>query len=122
MDAATLQSFISEHSQIACVHVTDGWKAYLGLDALGFFHWNLNHSIGFVHELTGFHTNTVEGLWALVRDDLRKFRGIPKQYLQKFLDEFAFRRNMELTEKGLWIKFLLVVGTKQHAASRPSFN
>ena len=120
-DADTLQTFIKEHSIVCATHITDGWRAYLGLDAMGYFHWNLNHSIGFVHEFTGFYINTINGLWSLVRDDFRRFRGLQRQRLQSFLDEFAFRRNMKMTDTGLWMKFLLVIGTKQHTTHKPKF-
>ena len=120
-DALTLQTFIAEHSIVGATHITDGWRAYLGLDALGYYHWNLNHSIGFVHEFTGFHTNTIEGLWSLVRDDFRRFRGLKRQRLQSFLDEFSFRRNMKMTNAGLWMKLLLATCIKQHSTRKLKF-
>ena len=57
----------------------------------------------------------------MVRDDFKSFGGLIKARLQMYLDEFSFRRNMKVTEEGLWIKLLLVVGTKQHTAPRPTF-
>ena len=101
------------------IPLTDGWRGYLGLDRTGFVHWNVNHAVGFVDPMTGLNTNTVEGLWSLVRGELRKYRGIQQQYLQQYLDEFAFKRNMRLSDEGVWISLLLAIGTKQSTA-RPN--
>ena len=48
------------------MYITDGWGVYSGLIAMGYSHWNLNHSVGFIDDLTGYHTNTIEGLWVMV--------------------------------------------------------
>ena len=119
-DAVTLQPIITALSQAGAIQITDGWRGYLGLDRLGFVHWNVNHAVSFVDPMTGIHTNTVEGLWSLVRGDLRKYRGIQKDKLQIFLDEFAFKRNMRISEEGVWIKLLLAVGSKQHTITPPN--
>ena len=84
----------------------------------GLFHWTVNHSEGFVHPFHGYHTDTIEGLWSLIRSDLRAFRGINEQKLQVHLDVFAFRRNMGMSDDGIWSKLCLVIGKMQHTTSR----
>lgn len=111
----TLLPLITALCEFGATQITDGWRGYLGLDLLGFTHWNVNHSEGFVDPLTGHHTNTIEGIWSLARGDLRRFRGIQRPKLQSFLDEFAFRRNMRLSDDGVWVKLLLTIGTTQHS-------
>ena len=118
-DAANLQAFISAVSPIGATIITDSWGGYLGLDLLGYLHWNVNHEEGFVNPLTGYHTNCIEGLWMLVRSNLRKYKGIKAEHLQTFLDEFAFRRNMNLHRRGLWVNLLLMIGVKQRVITRP---
>ena len=118
-DAVNLQSFMSAVSPIGSCMITDCWRGYLGLDALGYIHWNVNHEDGFVNPLSGMHTNTVEGMWALLRGYLRKYRGIRLEQLQSFLDEFAFRRNMSLHRRGLWSNLMLTIGVKQHVVPLP---
>ena len=65
----TLQSYIEQHSNADSVHITDGWKGYLGLDRKGFYHFNLCHKKEFVDPMTGMHTNTIENLWSLLKFD-----------------------------------------------------
>ena len=101
------------------VIISDCWSGYAGLSRLGYLQYNVNHEEGFVHPLTGKHTNTIEGFWALVRGHFRKFRGIKEDKLQQYLDAFAFRRNMNLLGDGVWKKMLLVIGAKQHLIPTP---
>ena len=115
-----MHQLITQHSEQGATHVTDGWAAYLGLSNHGYYHWTVNHSEGFVDPYHGYHTNTIEGLWALIRGDLRTSRGIPANKLQLHLDVFAFRRNMSLSNAGLWKNLLLVVGTMQQLVPKPS--
>ena len=88
----------------------------------GLYHWNLDHSSHFVNPYHGEHTDTIEGLWALIRGDLRSMRGIKPNDLQKHLDVWAFRRNMRETREsqGVWISLCCAVGQMQHSVDAPS--
>ena len=66
-DAETLQSYIVQHSKPRGVHITDGWKGYIGLDGKPVYHFNLSHKDGFAHPMTKMHTNTIECEWSLIR-------------------------------------------------------
>ena len=72
-----------------------------------------------MNPFTGHNTNTIEALWSLIRGDLRKYRGLKEAKLQLFLDELAFKRNMRMSDDGVWIKMLLAIGIKQHATAPP---
>ena len=120
-EAEQLEAVITANSPQGPTHITDGWRGYLGLSALGFSHFNVNHEECFVDPLTGYHTQDIECLWALLRADFRRFRGLLQDKLQAYLDEFAFRRNMRMTDDGLWINMLLVIGDKQQHVQMPAY-
>jgi hypothetical protein len=47
--------------------ISDCWAAYRDLDAHGYTHHTVNHSIQFVNKHSGAHTNTIEGTWRHVK-------------------------------------------------------
>ena len=99
--AATIEEIVRE-----CVHPdaiihTDLWKGYSGLRAIGFEHHTVNQSICFKDEVTGVHTNTVEGTNNALKIMIRP-RNRTK-YIDHHLFEFVWRRQHGLT---LWTSFL----------------
>ncbi len=72
---------------------TDELSAYEGLDKNDYEHRRINHGAG-VYVMGDVHTNTIEGFWSLVKNGLRGvYHSGGKQYLQSYLDEYAFRYN-----------------------------
>ena len=56
-------------------------------------HESVNHSLHFVDPIDrSVHTNTIEGMWRHVKDDLRKKKGIPRENLDEHLQEIQWRR------------------------------
>jgi hypothetical protein len=53
--------------------ISDCWAAYRDLDALGYTHRTVNHTISFVNE-EGDHTNTTESKWRHVKAYLKSYR------------------------------------------------
>jgi hypothetical protein len=53
--------------------ISDSWAAYRNLEAHGYTHQTVNHSIGFVDLRTGAHTNTIESTWRHVKAFLNPF-------------------------------------------------
>ena len=101
--------------------ITDGWRSYQGLSDHGRWHWSVNHAEGFVDPLTGWHTQTIECLWMLIRRELRSLRGVSAKYLQLHLDVFAFRRNMERATGNVWNSLCCVIGAMSPFVQRPTF-
>ncbi len=93
----------------------------MGLGRIGYYNWTVDHTQGFVDPILGHHTNTIEGLWALIRGDLRTMRGISKDDLQTHLDVFAFRRNIQSDGQSVWTKMCMVIGAMQGSIPKPSF-
>jgi transposase-like protein len=53
--------------------ISDCWAAYRNLEAHGYTHQTVNHSIGFVDLRTGAHTNTIESTWRHVKAFLNPY-------------------------------------------------
>ena len=53
------------------------WKAYFTLGHEGYQHYMVNHDQNFKDHETNTHTNTVEGVWNLLKGKLFK-------YIQKY--------------------------------------
>ena len=119
-NADTLQPIISAVCPEGSTVITDGWRGYLGLSDRGHYHWNVDHSRTFRNPFTGMHTDTIEGLWALIRGELRLSRGIKSPDLQKHLDVFAFRRNTTNSDSGTWVSFCCLIGAMQHVVPTPT--
>ena len=60
---------------------------------LGYIHVSVNHSKNFVDPDSGAHTNTIEGVWALVKKKLKWMSGTLYEYIPSYLDEFTWFRN-----------------------------
>ena len=73
--------------------MSDFWRAYNNLGDRGFRHEVVNHSIEFVNPRTGAHTETVEGAWGLCKNNMAQFKGIKKDDLPTFINQWCFRRN-----------------------------
>ena len=53
----------------------------------------MNHSKNFVEPDSGAHTNTIIGVWALIKKKLRCMCGTLYEYILSYLDEFTWFRN-----------------------------
>lgn len=67
-----IQENVAPHSTI----VTDEWKGYTNLEHFfpnsNYTHKTINHSLFFVHPLTGENTQSIEGFWSKLKRVLRK--------------------------------------------------
>jgi hypothetical protein len=53
--------------------ISDCWAAYNSLQEEGYDHLTVNHSITFVDQTTGAHTNTIESTWKYVKASLSPY-------------------------------------------------
>ncbi|XP_049281628.1 uncharacterized protein LOC125762994 [Anopheles funestus] len=91
-DAATLHRIINQHVAPGTTIVTDGWRAYNGIDQHGFIHETINHSQNFVDPSDPFvHTQNIENLWRWVKPFIRS-KGTKRGVLIKYIREYEMKR------------------------------
>ena len=89
---ATLLNVIQRHIRPGTSIYSDEFTPYRTLHQLGYIHLAVNHSKNFVDPNTGVHTNTIEGIWSVVKRKFKRMSGTPYQHLPGYLDEFMWRR------------------------------
>lgn len=85
-----IRDTVKRHS---IVH-TDEWKAYGGLETMGYFHRDVNHSAGKFVAPCGSSVNSIEGFWAQLK---RTINGthvhVSGKHLWKYAKEAEYRFN-----------------------------
>ena len=61
---------------------------YNNINSLGMEHRTVNHSLYFVDPNTGVHTQNIESLWNQVKYKFKKMKGVKREFLQLYLNEF----------------------------------
>lgn len=103
----TIRPLIEAAVQRGTTIYTDEYNIYAQLGQWGYQHKTVNHSQGeFARDDDddGFcevHTNTLEGVWSLLRSWLRPHRGISQEKLPFYLAFFEFVHNMRKRGKAL---------------------
>ena len=89
-DRATLQGFVTAHTEADATIITDEHSAYVGIDRP---HKTVNHSAGeYVREMA--HTNGIESHWALLkRGYVGVYHWMSAKHLPRYVGEFAGRHN-----------------------------
>jgi len=80
---------------------TDEWNGYKPLARWGRGHVSVNHNQGeYARDDDGdgvreVHCNTMEGIWTGLRNFLRPFRGVNKEYLAQYVIMFQWSYNLK---------------------------
>jgi transposase-like protein len=86
----TLLPIICKHiAKRATIH-HDDWASYRKLSDLGYKHLVVNHSKAFKAS-SGACTNTIEGIWGVIKQRITRMHGIDPLRLKSYLNEFSFR-------------------------------
>ncbi|KAL7394921.1 hypothetical protein ABVT39_007000 [Epinephelus coioides] len=72
---AHLVPLITQHVQVGSNIISDQWRAYRVLPALGYVHHTVNHSRSYVDPLTGAHTQHIERAWRTYKEKIWRLRG-----------------------------------------------
>jgi transposase len=97
-DQETLEEFVEQTTTPGATVYTDEWSGYNHLPELGRNHSTVCHTPGqreWARDDDGdgvreVHTNTMEGIWTGVRNFLRTFRGVNKEYLGQYIGIFEW--------------------------------
>jgi transposase len=95
-DQATLEGFVTATTAEGTRVYTDEWSGYHHLPELGRPHATVCHASGeWARDDDGdgvreVHINTLEGIWTGVRNFLRIFRGVSKEYLGQYIGIFEW--------------------------------
>lgn len=107
----TLLKELKEHVTTNSHIMSDEAGAYRNLYDFGYFnHFSVNHSES-EYGRGLVYNNTIEGVWSqLKRGILGVYRHISKEYLQDYINEYAFRYNYRNFENGTFEILLNRVG------------
>ncbi|MGY6771075.1 IS1595 family transposase [Komagataeibacter sp. NFXK3] len=91
--ASTLGAFVRDHANPGATVVTDRHGGYVSLEAAGFNHIRINHSVGeYIRDMA--QTNGIESFWSILK---RGYVGIyhymSTKHLQRYVNEFSFGHN-----------------------------
>ncbi len=90
---ATIKGAMREHILPSSMIFTDQWPTYRGVEKEWRGHKRINHAAR-VYVDGDSHTQTVEGFFGLFKNGVRGvYHAISVEYLQNYLDEYAFRYN-----------------------------
>ena len=103
--AATLLPIIQAHVLPGTIIHSDMWSAYRRVQSLPNVasHETVNHSIEFVHSVTGAHTQNIESYWNRIKTKLKRMKGVRPDQLPSYLDEYMWReKNACLSKRAAW--------------------
>ena len=111
----TIKPFITENIEKETLIYTDEYNIYSRLVEWGYQHKTVCHSKGeYARDEDGdgfyeVHTNTIEGVWSLLRSWLRPHRGISQEHLPSYIGFFEFTHNVRKRGKNLLDSLLHVL-------------
>ncbi len=115
----TLHGFIKEFVVPGSVIFSDEHPSYDGIEGPKYRHYRIRHNARVY--VTGsrkqIHTQTIEGLWSLVKIGLGGvYHSVSKKYLQSYLNEYSFQYNRRETGN---LIFFAILATVAELASQP---
>lgn len=103
---AIMQGNLKKWVEPEALLLTDEHPGYLGLKNHFLDHSVINHRESYGYGST--HTNTIEGFFGLLKPGIRgTYRAVSRQWLQSYLDEFAFRYNHRSDESAMFETLLM---------------
>jgi transposase-like protein len=93
VNTATAMTHLRKVTAPEITVVTDESNVYNLTEKFGFRHLAINHGAG-EYVRGDVHTNTIEGFWSQVKRSVDgTYHSVSRKFLQRYVDEFAFRYN-----------------------------
>jgi len=103
---STVTAFVIETIKPNSTLYTDEFLSYKGIGKLGYDHQQIEHNAK-IYVKGDVHTNNIEGFWSLVKRGIDGvYHKVNREYLQSYLNEYAFRYNRRKDEKPMFWAFL----------------
>lgn len=98
----TIRPLLSAYIMPSTTVFTDDAMQYSPRTMKGYPHRRINHSAR-VYVDGNVHTNTIEGFWSLLKNGIRgTYHAVGSDYLQSYVDEYAFRYNHRKDSKPMF--------------------
>lgn len=98
----TLHGMIREYVLPETMIFTDEYHPYVGIDRHFQGHRRIRHRQG-IYVKGNTHTNTIEGFFGLLKNGIRGvYHAVSREYLQSYLDEYAFRYNQRHSDRPMF--------------------
>lgn len=102
----TLTKFVCDNIEPESKVFTDEWRSYNKIKYHAYFHRKVLHSSK--QWVNGeVHTNSIEGFWSLLKTGIKGvYKHTSRQYLQSYVNEYAFRYNRRSDQTPMFLSFL----------------
>jgi len=112
----TIYPIVAESVEKGTQIFTDEFNIYNALPVIGYKHASVPHADK-IYVLGDAHTNTIEGFWSQCKNGIRGvYHAVSADYLQHYLDEYAFRYNHRDDVTPMFFSFLSRVNPSGKAA------
>lgn len=107
---------IAKTTKLGSTVMTDEWRGYNALGAIGFNHKRIKHKNG--NYVDGdIHTNGIESFWAQLKRSINgTFHHVSSQHLQKYLNEFVYRHNKRHSDVPMFCQMIETVAEQRDSA------
>jgi transposase len=113
----TLHGTIREYVLPESMIFTDEYYPYVGIERHFQGHKRIRHREG-IYVQGDVHTNTIEGFFGLLKNGIRGvYHSVSREYLQSYLDEYAFRYNRRNSAQPMFWAILEQVRKPQASAA-----
>jgi transposase-like protein len=106
INTATAMQMINDNVKPESTIYTDEYPIYRKLSQSGYKHEKVNHAVK-AWVVGNAHTNTIEGFWSLVKRGISGvYHSVGTDYVQNYVNEYAFRYNRRDGERPMFWNFL----------------